>query len=367
MFAKTLYFDESGFTGYNLLDDRQPVFAIASVDLDAGFSEALLRDAFPRYKGDEFKFSKLWRSKVNRGQFPEFGRLMNLHFDRAFIWRVDKRFAVLTKLIDFLVEPIVQDAGFDFYAGGFSLNFANYVHFGLANIVSNSMHKRLLQSYQNFSRNPSILTLELLEKDLTHIAENSDDRMKGIFDLMVTGTQRFTEYYNIENFKGSDELQLTRVSIVGHWRNLCEEDFRIVHDESSNFFHRMDHWNRITNSNVPEQSHPAASGMLYQFPLRVISTEPVDSKENGSIQLCDILAGLAARGFAPNVSSADRDILESTIEAGLGQITVSGIAPEPFDPDRLEPARRQGPDVVDRMVEIMFGQHNNSIKDENQR
>lgn len=35
----TLYFDKSGYTGYNLLDPRQPVFVVASSDV--GDEEAL--------------------------------------------------------------------------------------------------------------------------------------------------------------------------------------------------------------------------------------------------------------------------------------------------------------------------------------
>ena len=57
MVARTLYFDESGFTGDNLLDSTQPIFAIASTDLEPEVAEVILRETFPRYGGNEFKFS----------------------------------------------------------------------------------------------------------------------------------------------------------------------------------------------------------------------------------------------------------------------------------------------------------------------
>ena len=56
MLTKTLYFDESGFTGYNLLDPNQPVFTIASSDLGDQEAADILRAAFPRYQGHEYKF-----------------------------------------------------------------------------------------------------------------------------------------------------------------------------------------------------------------------------------------------------------------------------------------------------------------------
>jgi hypothetical protein len=85
--VKMLYFDESGFTGYNLLDPAQPIFTVASSDVNEQLALDILRDAFPNYQGPEYKFSK--------------------------------RFGVLTKIVDFLVEPIITRAGFDFYDEGF--------------------------------------------------------------------------------------------------------------------------------------------------------------------------------------------------------------------------------------------------------
>lgn len=63
MSARTIYFDESGFTGYNLLDPNQPIFTIASADIDERNAEEILRDSFPEYQGAEFKFSNVWGSK----------------------------------------------------------------------------------------------------------------------------------------------------------------------------------------------------------------------------------------------------------------------------------------------------------------
>lgn len=242
MTSRSLYFYESGFTGYNLLDKRQPTFAIASTDLDSCLAKSILSDVFPGYQGDEFKFLKLWKSKRQRSRFPDFGRRMSAHSDRIFIWRVDKKFAVLTKLIDYLIEPAASEAGFDFYADGFSLNYTNYVHFGLTHFVPDALHFELLQAYQNFSRNPTHRNLYVLHLDLERLAAEVGEPMRQFIELMALGARHFTQYFSVESFGGSDELQLTSmVAIVGYWRSLYTEDFEITHDASSNFFHRMDY------------------------------------------------------------------------------------------------------------------------------
>ena len=322
-------------------------------------SEQILRESFPTYRGAEFKFSKLWRSTRNRSRFREFGHNLGAYADQVFIWRVEKKFAVLTKIVDYLVEPIARHGGFDFYADGFSLNYTNYVYFGLTRLAPQNVYLSLLRAYQKFSRTPTRRNLHDLHWDLTRLAKEAGDPMKEFLEFMALGARNFETFFDIESFGGSDELQLTSmIAIVGHWRNLHEEDFAITHDASSNFFRRLEDWEKISNSNVPDQDHPTASGTMFRFPLRVVSIESVDSKTNSSVQLCDVLSGLAGRHFRAGANEADRRILGEAVNAGLGDAQLGGIMPEEFDPSRLQPREREGPDAVDRMADIIFGPHN---------
>jgi hypothetical protein len=116
--TKTLYFDESGYTGYNLLDPEQPTFAIASTDFEPEMAKAILRESFPAYQGDEFKFSNIWRSRSRKGLI-EFSRRLASAQDRSFCWFIDKRYCVLKKIVDFLIEPFFTKGGYDFYADSF--------------------------------------------------------------------------------------------------------------------------------------------------------------------------------------------------------------------------------------------------------
>ena len=67
MTTRTIYCDESGFTGYNLLDPAQPVFAVASAVVDERRAEEILKHSFPRYQGPEFKFANIWGSRNRAG------------------------------------------------------------------------------------------------------------------------------------------------------------------------------------------------------------------------------------------------------------------------------------------------------------
>lgn len=95
--VRPLYCDESGYTGSNLLDPDQPIFAIASTDLDDAAARAILSECFPRYQAREFKFPTVCGSKRNRADLVRLGRALEGMSNRIFIWIMDKRFVVLTK------------------------------------------------------------------------------------------------------------------------------------------------------------------------------------------------------------------------------------------------------------------------------
>ncbi|MEO1028118.1 MAG: DUF3800 domain-containing protein [Pseudomonadota bacterium] len=59
MSLRTTYFDESGFTGYNLLDPIQPVLTVTGADIANERAEATLRASFPHNQANEFHFTRI--------------------------------------------------------------------------------------------------------------------------------------------------------------------------------------------------------------------------------------------------------------------------------------------------------------------
>jgi len=133
-----------------------------------------------------------------------------------------------------------------------------------------------------------------------------------------------------------------------------------VHDASSNFLRYQEIWRNITNNNVPEQISRMGDGTYVEFPLRVISTTEVDSRDSRSVQFCDILAGLSVKHFNRELKEDDRQFLNDVVGAGLDTISYNGIRPNTTFPDKIPPKRLVGPDVVDQMTDIIFGSHNQS-------
>lgn len=354
MSLRTLYFDESGYTGYNLLDPIQPVFAVASSLIGDGEAETLMRRAFPAYRGSEFKFANIWKSGA-RGGFADFVQLFRDRPESTFVYFIQKKFGVLTKIVDFLIEPVLTTQGYDFYDEGFCWKFTNYIHFGLSQYAP-ALYEVLLRDYQTFSRDPTEEKLAQLCWRLRVMANSAEPRTRHYLQLMATGAEAFHHFNNLETFRLTSELQTTSmIATIAYWRQRLGEDFAVVHDVSSTFMRNREVWEHITNADVPEQDHRLGDGSFAPFPLRVVSTTPMDSKSSFAIQLCDLIAGLATKSIGVGPDDPDRSFLDDLLFSGLGDLNSNGIRPGPEFPVRIPPKRLVGPDAVDRMTAIIQG------------
>ncbi len=348
MTERTIYFDESGFTGYNLLDPAQPIFTIASADVAEERARDILRASFPRYQGAEYKFSNVWASR-SRVDLLTFAAHLKEFDELSFVYVVDKRFAVLTKAVDFLIEPYMTDAGYDFYDDGFCWKYSNYIYYALTEFAPSELLDALVTHYLTFSRNPSQDTLAVLRSQLHRMANSLEEPPRIFLEQMAMGADLFERYNDLESFRSSNDLQATvMVASVSHWRQRYTEDFVVIHDASSNFLRSRKMWRAVTDPRPAEQTLKAGDGSFTPFPLRVVSTTPMDSRGSYSIQFCDVLAGLASRLSDPRKTDAEREFMNQVIDAGLRHVTSNGIRPSTEFPDQIPPKRLTGPDVIDQ-------------------
>lgn len=349
----TIWFDESGFTGEDLMNPEQRYFALASSIVGDDEAEALLRQCFPRYGGTEFKFSALWRRPSHREGFLDLAERLPALSGRTFVYIVDKRYSILVKIVDYLIEPIVTASGHDFYRQAYGRKFVNALNMDLREHGTPEVTEELLTLWHGFARDPSEASLARLEAFLAAKARSSGPPLSSFFALAGQGTAYFRRIWDrLEDFTQSNELQVSSMLMsVSHWRLRRDEDLRIVHDESSSFFRQRDMWAALTRDDMPPFEAETATGQSIPFPLRITETRTERSEASPAIQLCDILAGLFSR--ATRLFAGERDqFLLQLFRGGLGDASFDGVMPlreRPAGP----PPRREGPDMLDTMVEVL--------------
>ena len=120
--AQTIYLDEAGFTGNNLLDPAQPIFVYSGLALSKEQVAALHSEAVARFRlhGNELKGTNL--VKHARGR-QAVSWLLSQSVKDCLLVVSDKKYALAGRFFDYLIEPLLADLSSLFYA----LEFQQFV------------------------------------------------------------------------------------------------------------------------------------------------------------------------------------------------------------------------------------------------
>jgi len=127
MNTKTIYFDEAGFTGSNMLSSDQPAFVYASVAIDPPNASHILTEMTTRFhlQGKELKGMNLIGHR--RGQ-QAISWLLNECKGISCIAVSNKKFALAGKFFEHIFEPVLAPINSIFYALEFHLFIANLLY-----------------------------------------------------------------------------------------------------------------------------------------------------------------------------------------------------------------------------------------------
>lgn len=348
---KTIYFDESGNTGPNLLDPQQKFFSVGSTDLNESEAHAILARHFPNHIGTDIKFKKLFRDPSNHADLIRFAETVGQQPLRFFCLLMDKKFALLCRLFDWLVEPVFRKQGRDWYKNDYAASFMNICH--LAFILPEDNEKLLTEItglYADFIRAPSINLLEKMRRRYRELAATGPTNVAKFMGFVAEGADRFEEFYKLDDLKDHIDIHVAAlVASVAWWRSRHSADFRIVHDASTYFFKRQDLWKLITSMAAKDIVVVIGDNKSIKFPLRVTSTSEGLSEKLASLQICDLIGGYVARSKSDKLSTDQQRVIEMMFEAGFKQIGFDSVEPGNVYAEDMPPLA-DGPDAVDQIA-----------------
>lgn len=109
---------------------------------------------------------------------------------------------------------------------------------------------------------------------------------------------------------------------------------------------------QLTSHQVISQDFPLGDGSTVAYPLPVLKTQSVNSKDSYGVRLSDLLAGYAAKHFDLSRPKEEREILDGMVTAGLDGSSFNSIRPAKDFPSG-SPNKLTGPDAVDQLINIM--------------
>lgn len=289
--AQRIYFDESGFTGNNLLNPNQRFFAYASVSTsDAEASEFVARLVKKHsIQGGELKGSRL--VKFNRGR-KAVDEILD-HFDgRMKISISNKKYALACKIHEYVFEPCYSAINSLFYRAGFHKFIANilYVEF----VARGAGAEEIFSEFEQTMRTGSITELEKLFSSSVH-PENSliitqirefaqsraDDVRRELASLSSSGAGKWT-------------LDLTNSALFTLLSNWGEEHDVVtaVCDISK----PLQHDQALFNVMIGREERIFSDAFGERFPITFNLSGPIefaDSSLSHGIQIADVIAAAA--------------------------------------------------------------------------
>ena len=296
----SVFVDESGYTGADLLNADQVFQAAAAVRQSEARAEEIVEEYFSTVQAPELKLSSLVRRPRYRKAI--IGALQAVAEDLGAVSYVFcKRYALWLQLLDDCVEPVCHRLGAPFYENGWNRSFASLLFFTSATFWGAARTERILAAYQRASRSKSPEDVKALIEALRSI--KGCDCAEFFVPAMNADSDVIESLLHPDSTIDISYALVT--GLVSWMEERTESPYRIVHDNNKAIGEKLD---KLAALSEIEQSRgfEVSSVTRTHFPLRFSGADMADSRDDRRLQLADLFAGslrLSAemlRGIKPN-------------------------------------------------------------------
>ena len=318
----TVYFDEAGYTGTNLLDKDQPYFVYASVAVDDPLAaERKINSVKKRYRlqGRELKGAQLVKHRRGRDAVEE---ILVEYQHCTWLAIHDKEYALACKFFEYMIEPLFSCCNSVFYAAGFHRFVAKLLYLQLKARETDVEH--VFSRFDQLIRSGDVAALRELVVPpgnrarllpqmnlLLSLVEIEEARIRQ--ELQVVAGEHGTPAWALDLSMGAvfNLLQLwgTRYSTL---RAVCDRSRPLkVHEE-------------VFNAMVGRTKRAEQSLLGRKRPLTFNLSEPIilaDSHTNPGVQIADVIASAIAHALKAPSEQYRADWL-AMFEASLSETSI---------------------------------------------
>lgn len=309
---KTIAFDEAGNTGQNLLDQEQQIYALAAVCFNEEETNEL-KGIFST-KSEELHFSQL-RKNYDKHiiEFLNHDLIINSKIKYSIS---NKKFELIARLADILVEPVFYEKNLNFYENGLHLAFSNMLY--IFSVTQNQQEKmfNLLACFQKMIRKKSN---DSIKEFYSYVKEIKKDFLDNFFIERICDSEELIgSILSAQNKYSIDPAYPAFISLSNKWHYTINEKFNIVHDNSK----QIDYWQELIKffSNeeiIEEEEQPILFGAKVKYPLQINQLQLCDSKENKQLQLADIIASSLAYALNKKTNGEPDDLADEILKSKI--------------------------------------------------
>lgn len=281
----SVFVDESGYTGADLLNAAQRVHAVAAVRCSTLRAQEIVDRYFGSVKASELKLSKLIRRKTYRKAL--IAAMLDLTQDQGAVGSIYcKRYALWLHLLDDCIEPAHHRRGIPFYENGWNRSFASLLFKTAPAFWTPEHTNAILATYQVAARSKSsddvnafIISLQNIRG--RELAEYFEPAMDGAAEVISS----------IMDERGTLDLSHPMaLGIISWLEERTSSPYQIVHDNNRAIGQALEALQALADIDL-EREFRVSSITTASFPLKFTETVLADSQSDLRLQLADLLAG----------------------------------------------------------------------------
>ncbi|MEQ6886229.1 DUF3800 domain-containing protein [Salicola sp. Rm-C-2C1-2] len=347
-------FDESGNTGSDLLNADQPVFCLASTSLSSSDADEILY-AVRTAQASEVKYSRLKRSASGRGKILKLLADERLDGSNVKTTFYHKRFMVVTKVVDLLVETLAHRDGIDLYKDGANIALSHLHFYCMPVFCGEQKTRAFLDAFVDMIRTGDRQTIEQFYQAAWVIHDNcSNHEYRQLLAPIIASQELIGEVLRANDRNSLDPAIPAFVQHCAFWGDELGGEFDVLHDDSKPLFEEKESLEKLL-SRGEEERVVGYDRRQFVFPLRAREVQFGSSHSDPRLQLVDVVASAAAQwmsGFA--MSPRDREFWQGLHAANLVRFGRDAVWPTPeVTPDELDTRHEGGQSVVDGVTEFL--------------
>ena len=290
---ETVFVDESGYSGGDLLNTEQPVFALGSMCCTEDVCLDLKRAFFHRVQARELKHFQMAKYGSQQRMVVSFLQYLDSHRDLFRFTVVHKRYALVCKIVDIVIETVMREDGYDLYERGGNIALANLFYYTLPVFMGEDSFVELLGAFQAFLRQLTDESyhafFDVVESGMMHDGASDLQQM-----LLLCEPRLDLSAVRSAGRLVTDLAVTSAFCLMAEWRGQVRAELELIHDRASDMASHRDVWDAVTDPSVD----PVLLGYdrrTLALPLSVRPTRFEESVSFAGLQLSDIIAGASNR------------------------------------------------------------------------
>ena len=282
---KSVYIDESGYTGIDLLNQDQPFQGASAIYISDSEAKELINKYFPRIQSNELKYKKIAKRKNNWEHLLGLQRdILENHVCVSYV--CDKRFLLILHFLDYAVEPFYFDRHINFYEDGGNYSLGSLLYYVAGTLLKGDNFKEILSLFQYAINSKSEISISaLIEK----IKATNWQELPEAFGPLALEDNSCIEVMKNKNVS-TDGAYIVLLSLISRLEAIIDHEYDIIHDKSKNLEQYDLILGKIIN-HEKEISFKETDLTTLNFPLKLRSVSQFDSKDSPGVQLADVLIG----------------------------------------------------------------------------